>query len=176
MTKINKITPHQVSVAAEAFVAALFARSGYNVSIQYGANQPEYDLLVEKKGGGFMKVSVKGSQDGGWGLIQSHKKNRSYYEAIDYWKGKHDPNIVFAFVQFQGVNWDEMPTVYLATILEVSKALKAVRNNNGNTTLRVKHVWKGGVANGTTDVINTSWRFNSSRIEEVIKSIKVWKI
>jgi hypothetical protein len=29
-----------VSVAAEAIAAALFARCGYDVSVQYGANQP----------------------------------------------------------------------------------------------------------------------------------------
>lgn len=34
-------TGWHVAVAAEAFTAAQFARLGYNVSVQYGANQPE---------------------------------------------------------------------------------------------------------------------------------------
>lgn len=37
---------YQVGIAAEAFVASLFARYGYDVSVQYGANQSEYDLVV----------------------------------------------------------------------------------------------------------------------------------
>lgn len=52
-----------IGVAAEAFAAAQFARNGINVSVQYGANQPEYDLMVSKDDQ-ILKVSVKGSQDG----------------------------------------------------------------------------------------------------------------
>jgi hypothetical protein len=37
---------HSVGIAAEAIAAAQFARCGYDVSVQYGANQPEYDLIV----------------------------------------------------------------------------------------------------------------------------------
>lgn len=56
-------TSWHVAVAAEAFAAALFARCGVDVSVQYGANQPEYDLIVSQ-GERMLKVSVKGSQDG----------------------------------------------------------------------------------------------------------------
>lgn len=41
-------TSWHVSVAAESITAALFAQCGYDVSVQYGANQPEYDLMVAK--------------------------------------------------------------------------------------------------------------------------------
>jgi hypothetical protein len=58
-----------VAVAAEAAAAALFARCGCDVSVQYGADQPEYDLVVAR-GPKMLKVSVKGSKDGGWGLTQ----------------------------------------------------------------------------------------------------------
>jgi hypothetical protein len=40
------MTSHQVGVAAEALTASLFARVGCDISVQYGANQPEYDLVV----------------------------------------------------------------------------------------------------------------------------------
>ena len=40
------ITSWQVATAAEAFAAAQFARCGWDVSVQYGANQPEYDLVA----------------------------------------------------------------------------------------------------------------------------------
>jgi Holliday junction resolvase-like predicted endonuclease len=63
----SKPTSWHIGVAAEAFAAAQFARLGYNVSVQYGANQPEYDLIVVRKDH-MMKVSVKGSQDWGWGF------------------------------------------------------------------------------------------------------------
>jgi hypothetical protein len=57
------ISSFHVGVAAEAFAAGLFARCGLDVSVQYGANQPEYDLVVVKEDR-VLKVSVKGSQDG----------------------------------------------------------------------------------------------------------------
>ena len=59
-------TSWHVATAAEAIAAAQFARLGFNVSVQYGANQPEYDLMIDK-GGRTLKISVKGSQDKGWG-------------------------------------------------------------------------------------------------------------
>ena len=34
----KEISPWHVGVAAEAYAAALFARYGYDVSVQYGAN------------------------------------------------------------------------------------------------------------------------------------------
>jgi hypothetical protein len=54
----------QVATAAEAFAAAQFARCGWDVSVQYGANQPEYDL-VAVDGARMLKISVKGSKDDG---------------------------------------------------------------------------------------------------------------
>jgi len=49
-----------VGIAAEAFAAGMFARCGYDVSVQYGANQPEYDLMIAS-GEKVLKISVKGS-------------------------------------------------------------------------------------------------------------------
>ncbi|MCF7622525.1 MULTISPECIES: hypothetical protein [Bacillaceae] len=49
--KIKKtISQDQVSVSTESFTATLFAWAGYEVSVQYGANQPEYDLIYCYKG------------------------------------------------------------------------------------------------------------------------------
>ena len=53
--KLMKVSSRHIGVAAEAAVAALFARSGYDVSVQYGANQPEYDLIVAR-GESMLKV------------------------------------------------------------------------------------------------------------------------
>lgn len=43
-----EVTSRHIGVAAEAAAAALFARAGFDVSVQYGANQPEYDLIVAR--------------------------------------------------------------------------------------------------------------------------------
>src|SRR5687768_10543929 len=91
-----------VAVAAEAVAAAQFARCGFDVSVQYGADQPEYDLIVAKAER-MLKVSVKGSQDGGWGLTQSYIKNADYQGAIEKWLLRHGARTILCFVQFRGV-------------------------------------------------------------------------
>ena len=99
MAAMRKMSSYQVGVAAEGFAAALLARAGCHISVQYGANQPGYDLIAEKDGRA-MLVSVKGSQDNGWGLTQGHIKNANYRQAVDDWLATHIKPIVFCFVQF----------------------------------------------------------------------------
>jgi len=55
------MSPFYCGVAAEAYAAALLAHCGIDVSVQYGANQPEYDLLACHENH-YMKISVKGSR------------------------------------------------------------------------------------------------------------------
>lgn len=38
---MKAISSWHVGIAAEAYTAAVFAKYGYDVSVQYGANQPE---------------------------------------------------------------------------------------------------------------------------------------
>ncbi len=99
----NHFTSWHVGVAAEAIAAAQFARCGINVSVQYGADQPEYDLMI-KQDDLMMAVSVKGSQDGSWGLTQGFltKGKRDYHAAIDKWVAKHGKKTVMCSVQFRG--------------------------------------------------------------------------
>ena len=97
-----------VGVAAEAFAAAQFARYTYDVSVQYGANQPEYDLIAVS-GDKMLKISVKGSQDGSWGLTQSFKKGRTYHEAVQEWLSRHHKKTIFCLVQFKNVDEANMP-------------------------------------------------------------------
>ena len=101
-------TSWQVATAAEAFAAAQFARCGWDVSVQYGANQPEYDL-VAVDGERVLKVSVKGCQDGKWGLTQSYIENADYHAAADKWLAKHSKKTVFCLVQFKNTSIDELP-------------------------------------------------------------------
>ncbi len=160
-------TSWQVATAAEAFAAAQFARCGWDVSVQYGANQPEYDL-VAIDGDRHLKVSVKGSQDGGWGLTQSFIKNSDYQGAVDKWLAKHSKKTVFCLVQFKNTTVEMLPRMYLATPREIADWLKNAAAGRGDTILWEKHVWSSkAYAAGTTDVIPESWKFAKERLEKI---------
>ena len=154
-----------VGVSAEAYTAAIFARYGYDVSVQYGANQPEYDLIAVS-GDRMLKISVKGSQDGGWGLTQSYKKGCSYHEAIEKWLAAHHKKTVFCLVQFQNTAPDEMPRIYLATPQEIAERLNASAGGRGETILYEEHTWGPRAAGkGTTDRVPSEWRISAERLE-----------
>jgi hypothetical protein len=164
---MKKMNQWQVSVAAEAITAALFARVGYDVSVQYGANQPEYDLMVAK-GERMLKISVKGSQDGGWGLTQSYIKNADYQNAAIQWLSKHKPKTIICLVQFKDVPIDSMPRVYLATPHHIAKRLSESANGRGETILYEHKEWSArAYGAGTIDRIPEDWKFSEARIEEM---------
>jgi Holliday junction resolvase-like predicted endonuclease len=167
----DAFSSRHVGVAAEAIAAALFARCGFDVSVQYGANQPEYDLIVAD-GEKLLKVSVKGSKDGGWGLTQSlmDRENRGdYHGAITRWLTKHTARTVMCFVQFQGIAVDEMPRTYLATPHEVAERLRATASGRGDTILYEYKVWTAKAHGaGTVEEIPKSWRFSKQRVLELL--------
>ncbi len=155
----------QVATAGEAFAAAQFARCGWDVSVQYGANQPEYDLMVSD-GDRVLKVSVKASKDGGWGLTQSYIKNADYKAAADAWVGKHSGRTVVCLVQFKNVRLDQMPRMYLATPSEIGEWLKQAAAGRGDTILYERHEWSSRAqAAGTVDAIPTAWVFDERRLD-----------
>lgn len=164
-----KASPFHVGVAAEAFAAGQFARFGFDVSVQYGANQPGYDLVVSRRSG-LIRVSVKGSKDGSWGLTQGHltKGMADYHDAVDRWLDRH-VGIVFCFVQFKGIADDALPPMWLATPDEVGRRLKATAKGKGDTILHVRRVWgPSAYAAGTVDEIPPSWRFTDARATELL--------
>lgn len=164
---MKKVSSWHVGVAGEAFAAAQLARYGIDVSVQYGANQPEYDLIATK-GDKMLKISVKGSQDGGWGLTQSYKKGCDYYEAIDKWLDAHGKKTIFCLVQFQGVADDQLPRMYLATPDEIAKALRESRMGLGDTVLREYHVWGAKAsAAGVIEKIPDEWLFTEERARQM---------
>jgi Holliday junction resolvase-like predicted endonuclease len=157
-----------VGVAAEAFTAALFARCGYDVSVQYGANQPEYDLIVTR-GASVLKVSVKGSKEENWGLTQSHLQNANYHAAAETWLARHGPRTVYALVLFVNDDPVIMPRAYLATPRQIADRLKATARNRGDTILYERKVWSSrAYGAGTIDEIPASWTFSSKRIEQFL--------
>ncbi len=160
-----------VATAAEAIAAAQFARLGFDVSVQYGANQPEYDLMITD-GTRTMKVSVKGSQDGSWGLTQSHLRRAgkaNYHGAIDAWLSRHKPRTVICLVQFRGVSPDEMPRIYLATPGEIAARLREASGGRGDTILYENHTRGPKAAGaGTTERVPDAWRLSAVRVEELL--------
>lgn len=168
-----KVGAFHIGVAAEAFAAGQFARFGFDVSVQYGANQPGYDLVVSRKTG-LMRVSVKGSQDGSWGLTQSFltKGLADYHAAIDRWLARHPADIVFCFVQFKGVASDALPSMWLATLQEVAGRLKETAKGRGDTILYAHRPWgKSAHAAGTVDRIPDRWSFTEARAVELLRDL-----
>lgn len=158
----------QVATAAEAFAAAQFSRCGWDISVQYGANQPEYDL-VAVDGDTMLKVSVKGSKDGSWGLTQSYLSNADYHAAIDAWLLKHSKKTVFCLVQFKGTAIHELPRMYLATPQEIADRMKATAAGRGDTILYERKQWTSRAHGaGTVDEIPASWMFSVERLGEVV--------
>lgn len=165
--------PFHVAVAAEAFAAGLFAQAGCDVLVQYGANQPEYDLIATRRDRA-IKVSVKGSQDGGWGLIQSFKApDVGYHEAAERWVARQSPAIIYCLVQFKGVALGECPRVYLATVREIADWHKASRNGLGGTILYERHSYVRGAAVNCTDCIPDEWRFSEARLEAMLPNNEI---
>ena len=158
-----------VGVAAEAIAAAQFARYTYDVSVQYGADQPEYDLIAVS-GDMMLKISVKGSQDGSWGLTQKYKKGRSYHEAIDEWLNFHHKKTIFCLVQFDGVEDSQLPRMYLASPEEIAGVLRAEAKGRGDTILYENHKWgPTAQAYGTIDKIPVHWLFTRERAKEMFE-------
>jgi hypothetical protein len=159
------MTSRQCEIAAEAHVASLLARSGYDVLVQYGANQPHYDLIAVKGEDRKLPISVKGSQDGGWMLaVRYVKPGVSYHAAIDQWLSAQRNDTVYALVGFLNVPLGEAPRVYVARPPEIGEQLKSQCLGRGYGTLeedtptfypRSKH----------KDKIPQLWRYSTERMD-----------
>lgn len=159
-------TSYRVGVAAEAIAAAVLAQAGYDISVQYGANQPVYDLVAVKPDR-VLQISVKGSKVGGWGLTQNYKKGRTYQDAAAEWLKRHGSELVFVFVEYFDVAIGSMPHIYVARAGEVAAHLANARRGRGDTTLMEKAAWKRGSLKGHTETIPDSWKFTQARIDSV---------
>ena len=162
------ITSWQVATAAEAITAAQFARLGFNVSVQYGANQPEYDLMIDN-GSRTLKVSVKGSQDGSWGLTQSQLKTvgkANYHGAADAWFKRHKVGTILCLVQFKSVRLDEMPRLYVAWPREIASRLREASGGRGDTILYEDYTRGPKAAGaGTVERLPETWRLTKARLD-----------
>jgi hypothetical protein len=155
---------HQVSIAAESFAASLLAQAGCDVLVQYGANQPHYDLVAVNSAG-ILKISVKGSSDGGWMLAQK-VKDLTYHECIERWREKHGDGLVFAFVQYLGIPFGTAPRAYLATTAEVATRLKSQHNGKGCMYL-IEDYQRDHPRSQYKDVIPEAWTFTRERLAQI---------
>lgn len=97
---------------------------GYDVSVQYGTNQPEYELMTAK---------ARAVRRGSWRLTQSYMSDGNFHEAADAWCRKHKPRTIVSLVLFKITSIDKMIRVYLATSEEISDHLKNSSNGRGET-------------------------------------------
>lgn len=158
------MTPYQVAVAGEAYAATLFSQAGYDVALQYGTTQPNWDIIATKNGR-TMHVSVKSSQDGGWGLFQNYKRGNSYPGAVQAWLALQPADIVFLFLQFQGVTLPSPPRAYIARPAEIITHMLTTRAGHCTTTLLNNYTYQKGVGKGHSDVIPISWHVTQLRID-----------
>ncbi|OAM89689.1 hypothetical protein AW736_11955 [Termitidicoccus mucosus] len=160
------MTPRQSEISAESYAASVLARAGYQVSVQYGANQPDYDLVAEKPGR-ILLVSVKGSQDGGWPLAVARKKKEvTYHQAIDEWKATQRKDIVFIFVQFLGIPLTSAPRVYVARPDDVATYMKSQCNGRGHCSL-AENYRRDHPKSHYTQQIPKDWNFSQVRIDTI---------
>jgi Holliday junction resolvase-like predicted endonuclease len=164
-------TSWHVATAAEAIAAAQFARLGFDVSVQYGANQPEYDLMIDN-GQRTLKVSVKGSKDTGWGLSQSQLsklRGANYQGAADAWLQRHKPRTILCLVSFLGTALHELPRVYVATPSEIAARLRSAAGGRGDTILYENHQRGPKAAGaGSIEQLPASWLLSETRMGELI--------
>lgn len=160
------MTPRQCEIAAESYTASLLAQCEYDVLVQYGANQPDYDL-VAVKGERILRVSVKGSQDGGWMLaVRYVEPGVSYHAAIDKWLASQKQEVVYVFVQFHGVKLGQAPRVYVARPPEIAVHMKVQCNGRGHGSLQEDHR-RNHPKSKYDHKLPEHWAFSLSRINEV---------
>lgn len=160
------MTPRQCEIAAESYTACLFAQCGYDVLVQYGANQPHYDL-VAVSGKRMLPVSVKGSSDGGWMLaVRYVKAPVDYHAAIDQWLLAQRPDLVFVFVQFLNVPSGSAPRAYVARPQEIALHLKSQCNGRGHGALH-ENAQQGSSRSKYDHKIPPAWVVSPQRINTI---------
>ncbi len=160
------MTPRQCEIAAESYSACLLAQTGYDILVQYGANQPHYDLAAVKSKRTLL-ISVKGSQDGGWMLAVKYvKKGVNYLDAIDLWLKSQRDDVVFVFVSFKGISLGSAPRVYVARPLEIATHMKTQCHGRGHGSLQ-EDIRRDTPGSKYNHKIPATWVFTESRIDSI---------
>jgi hypothetical protein len=161
------MTPRQCEIAAESYTACLLAQSGYDVLVQYGANQPHYDLMAVKGDDRKLPISVKGSQDGGWMLaVRYVKPGVNYVAAIDKWLSVQRNDVVYVFVGFLNVHLGEAPRVYVARPPEIAAHLTLQCLGRGHGSLQ-EDTPLYYPRSKYKDKIPAEWHYTNERIDTI---------
>jgi hypothetical protein len=157
------VTPRQCEIAAESYTACLFAQAGYDVLVQYGPNQPQYDLMAVKDQR-MLPVSVKGSQDGGWMLAVRYKAvGVNYHQAIDAWLAAQRNDAIFLLVQFFGVPLGQSPRAYVVRPPAIAAHMKTQCDGRGHGALHEN----SSARSRYTHRIPIDWLFSVERINAI---------
>src|SRR6266404_157841 len=161
------MTARQCEIAAESYTACLLAQSGYDVLVQYGANQPHYDLMAVKGEQRKLPISVKGSQDGGWMLaVRYVKPGVNYLNAIDKWLSVQRRDVIYVFVGFLHVALGQAPRVYVARPPEIAEKLKLQCLGRGHGSLQ-EDAPTYYPRSKYKDKIPASWIYSTERIDTI---------
>lgn len=117
-----------------------------------------------------MKVSVKGSSDGGWIIHARYKTGPkvSYRQALDAWLAAQPLQVVFFYVQFYGVPFGDMPRCYVARAADVYAHMLTTRGGHIAGSLVERYAYsRRGAGAGTTDTIPPSWELTEARLDAV---------
>ncbi len=174
----SKLPSSQITAAAEGIAAAQFARYGFDVSVQHGADKPKYDIVIAKAGN-LLKIAVKGSEDGCWNIAQPFLRRATeltgvkadYHRAIDMWLDHDGAQTFCCLVQFKDVAIDQLPRIYLASPREIAERLCRAAFGRGDTILYEECEWVyPGEGTGTIDKLPMGWRLSHERIQELLAS------
>jgi hypothetical protein len=165
-----------LTVAATGVAAAQFARCGFDVMIQAGPDKPWYDLVITK-GGNLLKIGVKASDDGRWGLAESYllraahanTKKPDVPHAIRMWLDTHGERTLYCLVQFEGVGLTQLPRIYLVTPADIARRMREAAERTGEPCLYEQYEWTAAESGFTTiEALPSTWLFSTERIQELL--------
>ncbi len=165
-----RMSQRQCEIAAESYTACLLAQSGFDVLVQYGANQPHYDLVAERNER-MLPISVKGSQDGGWMLAVKYKDSTvDYHGAIDRWFAAQRKDTVYIFVQFKHLQFGDAPRVYVVRPKEIAAHMKTQCDGRGHGALQ-EDFQRDRPKSKYSHKMPQSWRFSIQRIDAMFDAL-----
>ena len=171
----KNISTRQVSLAAENMAAAQFALCGFDVVEQPTLSRSFYDLGVSRSGE-MLKVSVHGSLEGFWDLVDPYIEKApelattvDCHQGIDTWLERHSSSVVCCLVQFETSNLTGMPRMYLASAAEVARTLHESTDKLGDSALYEQFEIMEASGAQTVESLPERWRFSQGRIAELME-------
>jgi hypothetical protein len=172
-----QLSSRQVSAAAENLAAAQFSLYGFDVLEQASRARFVYDLGVAKSGG-MMKVTVHGSLDGFWDLVEAYLEqtssgNADYHRAIDRWLENHGWRVSCCLVKFDSADLCQSPKIYLASAAEIAEKLHQIVDQVGMSALCEEYQVVDSHGSRRVESLPEKWRFSPVRIAELMRAPKV---